>query len=369
MKLKIVREDLLKPLQSVIGVVEKRQTMPILANVLINVTATKLCITATDLEVELSYSIPLDIPPEEIGTITVSGRKITDICRTLPPQSIIELECTGKTLKIRSQNSSFNLATLPIDEFPKFSEQPEKTSFVIQQSTLLSLVKRTYFAVAEDNPHYYLNGLLLDIQNGTIRAIASDAHRMSLYTMSNPSTENISLRIIVPKNSLTELQRLLVDNESTITIAVARNYIIVQGDNFTLTSKLIDSKYPNYGKQLLEPSDKKIVLNQSTFKEALIRVGILSNELLRSMRLELEPNLLKMVAYNSEQEQAEEQIAINYNGEHLEIGFNIAYLLDVLATIKTEKIVITLQSSKVGAIIEEVGGNEDCFYVVMPFEL
>lgn len=369
MKIALDRDALLKPLQMVVGVVERRQTMPILANVLIQVTHDNLTIMATDLEVELSSTTALVSPPEKPGSVTVSGRKILDICRALPPQSILELESKDTRLNVRSKNSTFHLITLPVEEFPHFQEQPESARITIPQNIFLSLVKRTYFAIADDHPHYYLNGLLLNIQNKTIYAMASDAHRMSLYTISDSSIEDIALRVIVPKKCIAELQRLLADNDTLIDLIIAKNHIIVKGSNFTIVSKLIDSKYPNYTIPTSQTDDKKILLDRDEFKEALVRVGVVSNEILRSMRFELDKNVLRMTSNNKDQEQAEEQITIDYNGAYLEMGFNITYLLDVLATIKTQKITMTFQDNNGGAVIEEVDGVENCVYIVMPFQL
>lgn len=369
MKLTLEKENIALPLQTVIGVVGRRQTMPILSNVLLSISSSQLSVIATDLEVELQSSCQLNHPPTKTGNTTVSGRKLMDICRSLPEGSILDLESTDKNLRIHSEHSNFTLATLPVDEFPTVQEQPEKTSFAIPEQTLLSIVKRTHFAIAENNPHYYLNGLLLEIKDGMIHAVASDAHRMSLYSMAGQSTENILSRIIIPKKAITELSRLLNDTSDLATINITRNYIRIHCNHFILTSKLIDSKYPNYVKQIHSDTQKRVVLNRDIFKDALVRVGILSNEILRSMRLELSPGLLRMTAYNSEQEQAEETIPIDYNGESLDIGFNIAYLLDVLATIKTAEIAISVKDSKSGVLIEEVSGQEDCLYIVMPFQL
>jgi DNA polymerase III subunit beta len=369
MKLSIQREALLQPLQMVIGVVERRQTMPILSNVLIEVQKDKLITTATDIEVELASSIDLDTPPEKTGAITVSGRKLIDICRSLPAASSIELEEQGTNLIIKSNNSHFHLATLPVDEFPRTKEQPEKISFNVPQNELFTLVRRTHFAIAEHNPHSYLNGLLMEIKDGTLRAVASDAHRLSLYSIKNKSLENVLTRIIVPKKGVLELMRLLTEDEGMANISITKNCIRVQTVQATLTSKLIDSKYPPYSKMIPRGGDKRIEVERDTLKNALIRVGILSNELLRSMRLELSPQLLRLIANNSEQETAEEVLSVSYEGESLDIGFNIAYLLDVLSTIKTDKVVMTFKDSESGVIIEEINGNEDGLYIVMPFQL
>jgi len=369
MKLTIKREDLLKPLQLSIGVVERRQTMPILANVLLSVKNQELSVVATDLEVELSSTISIDVASDKNCAVTVSGRKIVDICRTLPANSVIDIEENGKSLTIRSGNSHFNLATLPVDEFPRIQNQQEKASFNIPQKTLLSLVKRTHFAIAENNPHYYLNGLLLEIKDGIVRAAASDGHRMSIYELEGPAEKDLLARVIVPQKAIQELLRLLSDSDDQVTVSITKNYIHIQCENFTLISKLIDSKYPNHNKLIPHGGDKKIILDRDDFKNALVRVGILSNEILRSMRLELLPNLLRMVSNNNEQEKAEESIPIDYSGSNLEIGFNIAYLLDVLNTIKTNEISMTFKDGASGIIIEEVNGEESCLYVVMPFQL
>jgi len=371
MKLTVKREDLLRPIQLVVGVVERRQTMPILANILLSVKDNQLSTLATDLEVELSSTIELNGAVKQSGTITVSGRKIADICRSLPAGCNIELEENNKILTLHTTNSHFNLSTLPADDFPHTQNQIEQASFSLPEKTLRSVVQRTHFAIAENNPHYYLNGLALEIKDNTVHAIASDAHRLSSYTIDQCSTTNdgATLRIIVPKKAIVELMRLLSNTEDLVKIGITKNYIRFQTTSFTLTSKLIDSKYPNYSKLIPRGGDKKIILDRETFKNALVRVGILSNEILRSMQLELLPNTLRMISHNTEQEQAQETLPIEYGGEHLEVGFNIAYLLDVLATMSTEQLAITLKDNLTGAILEEVNGEENCLYVIMPFQI
>lgn len=369
MKLFIKREDLLRVLQLVIGVVERRQAMPILANVLLLVKERVLLAIATDLEVELSSSIPLSDGVEAEGALTVSGRKLIDICRSLPADSELTLEERGKSLSVRSGNSHFDLATLPAADFPRAQNAQNIISFPISQKVLLSLVKRTHFAIAENHAHHYLNGLLLNIEKNSIHAVASDGHRMSLYSLKSTSQGETTTRVIIPKKGATELMRLLVDSEDQVTVELTKNYIRVLSPNFTFTSKLIDSKYPDYNKLIPRGGDKRIVVNCESFRRALARISILSNEILRSMHLELSTNMLRMTTHNAEQEQAEEVIHVDYSGDNLDIGFNIAYLMDILSTIKTEEIAITLKNSKSGATIEEISGHESCLYVIMPFQI
>lgn len=369
MHLTIQREDLFKILQAVASVVERRQTLHILANVLLIASENTLSAIGTDLEIERISAVLLTKTPLRTGSVTVSARKLIDLVRSLPADSAIELEVIDNVLNIRSNASYFNLATLPVAEFPRTNLQNETGVFSLPNQDIFDMLRRTSFAIAENNSHVYLNGLLLEISDGIIRAVAADAHRMSLYSIENENLKAINARVIVPKKSILEMLRLVNDSAEPVIIGIADNYIRMENGHDILISKLIDSKYPNYNKLVPRGGDKCIILPTIAWRDALIRVGILSNEILRSMRLELSKNLLRMTAHNIAQEKAEEIMQIGYEDANLEIGFNIVYLLDVLNTVKTPEIAMILKDSESGILIEEHQGNKNCLYAVMPFKL
>lgn len=380
MNLSITREALLKPLQLVMGVVERRQTLPILANVLLTAEDKNLSITATDLEVELVGRTYLDQAIKEPLRVTVPGRKLMDICRALPEQAVIELVKDKDRVIVRSGRSRFMLATLPAEDFPILEDSQNHTNFPVEQKNLQMLLHRTHFAMAQQDVRYYLNGMLLEVKSGEMRTVATDGHRLSLNMLSgNQEGVGDTIQVILPRKGVMELMRLLQNTNTEVRATVAASHVRVHGDDFIFTSKLIDGRYPDYERVLPDKSGaKSITISRDEFKEALIRASILSNEKFRGIRLQVRSGLLRIVANNPDHEEAEEIIHTEYQGPDIDIGFNATYLLDILNTIHTNLVKLSFIDANSSVIVEEVEEGEavsaqpfktDSVFVVMPLRL
>ena len=368
MKFVISREALLKPLTLVAGVVERRQTLPVLSNILIVVDGDQLSLTGTDLEVELVGRVSLDEQGDS-GEITVPARKIMDICKTLPDGSKITIEQEGDKLTIRSGRSRFSLSTLPAMDFPNVEEKPQNLGFKIPQTTLKHLIERTAVAMAQQDVRYYLNGMLFEIQTGKIKAVATDGHRLALCEAEADISVGDINQVIVPRKGILELSRLLNDEDASVEVTMSNNHLRAITPDFTFTSKLVDGKFPDYTQVIPKGGDKRFEAGRDEFKQVLGRAAILSNEKYRGVRLILQEDLLQVYANNPEQEEAEEEMSVNYQGDRLEIGFNVGYLLDVLGVTVSENVVVNLSDANSSALITEAVDNPDSTYVVMPMRL
>jgi len=367
MKFTIAREALLRPLQLVAGVVERRQTLPVLSNVLVVVDNNQLSLTGTDLEVELVGKVGLEGAVIG-GEITVPAKKLMDICKSLPDQSEIEFSQEEHRVIVKSGRSRFTLSTLPATEFPNVEEGPGNTEFTVATEKLKQLIDKTSFAMAQQDVRYYLNGLLIEIRQGELRAIATDGHRLALSSSeADISSEGVN-QIIVPRKGIVELGRLLSDADEAIDIVIGASHIRVNTGGFVFTSKLVDGKFPDYERVLPKGGDKLVTANRQELKQAFTRASILSNEKYRGVRLLLSENTLKIIANNPEQEEAQEEVNVEYTGDELEIGFNVSYLMDVMGVTSTDDIVMTLSDSNSSALISESNGS-DSRYVVMPMRL
>ena len=368
MKVTIQRAALLKPLQMISGVVERRQTLPILANVLITVQDQRLSLTATDLEVELIGSAMLD-EPSEAASITVSARKLLDICRALPDNAVITLVLEGDHVVLRSGRSRFLLSTLPAQDFPSVEEAPFNTEFSIDQAKLKKLIGKIYFAMGQQDVRHYLNGALFDIQQGVMKCVATDGHRLAFSSVADIESGNAQSKVILPRKSVLELMRLLDANtDEKVTVSIGDHHFRVQSAEFIFTSKLINAQYPDYEKLIPRSIQNTAVASREALKQALARASILSNEKYRGIRLQLETDTLRIVANNPEQEEAEEVIQLEYQGNGMEIGFNVAYLLDVVSTIATDNIRWSFSDPNGGVLLESAE-KDDSLYVVMPMRI
>lgn len=364
MKFSAAREALLKPLQAVIGVVERRQTMPILSNVLLVAKSGQLSVTATDLEVELVAQT--DVDAESGGEITVSGRKLLDICRALPEGSSISVSVSGEKLTVRSGRSRFNLATLPAAEFPVVEDIKANQAISVSQETLGKLIEKTHFSMAQQDVRYYLNGMLLETGGGQLRAVATDGHRLALCQAAAEGSAD-EQQVIVPRKGVLELQRLM-SGEGDVNVELGSNHIRIQLDGIRFTSKLIDGRFPEYERVIPKESTNELRADRGTFKGALQRTAILSNEKYRGIRLVIRDSGVVLQAHNPEQEEAEEELEVEYNGEDIEIGFNVNYLLDALGAVDGDDVTLSVQDSNSSCLIREPG-NDDCTFVVMPMRL
>ncbi|CAM3160179.1 DNA polymerase III subunit beta [Ectopseudomonas mendocina] len=363
----IQREALLKPLQLVAGVVERRQTLPVLSNVLLVVEGQQLSLTGTDLEVELVGRVTLEDAAEP-GEITVPARKLMDICKSLPSDALIDIRVDDQKLLVKAGRSRFTLSTLPANDFPTVEEGPGSLTFNLPQAKLRRLIERTSFAMAQQDVRYYLNGMLLEVQSGLLRAVATDGHRLAMCSMEAAIQQDGKHQVIVPRKGILELARLLTEQDAEVSIVLGQHHIRANTGEFTFTSKLVDGKFPDYERVLPRGGDKLVLADRQGLREAFSRTAILSNEKYRGIRLTLAAGLLKIQANNPEQEEAEEEIVVDYSGGGLEIGFNVSYLLDVLGVMGTEQVRLILSDSNSSALLQEAD-NDDSAYVVMPMRL
>jgi DNA polymerase-3 subunit beta len=365
MKLTANREQILGALQSVIGVVERRQTMPILANVLLSARNDRLTLTGTDLEVELVAATSVSV--QQPGDVTVPGRKLLEIFRALPDSTPVALSAEGDRVQLRAGRSRFTLASLPAAEFPVVDEINGQQVLAVAQSEFRRLLDKTHFSMAQQDVRYYLNGLLLETDGTALRAVATDGHRLALCETELQEKARVAQQVIVPRKGVLELHRIL-GGEGSIELAIGTNHIRAQIGDIRFTSKLIDGRFPEYGRVIPAAPTKIVLAGREALRQALQRTAILSNEKYRGIRLSVSPALLTLQAHNPEQEEAEDQMEVVYQGEDVEIGFNVNYLLDALAAIEVEQVEIGLSDSNSSCLIR-APGNTDTKYVVMPMRL
>jgi len=365
MKLSVSREALLKPLQAVIGVVERRQTMPILANVLLVAKDGQVAVTGTDLEVELVATV--DVEVEGAGEITVPGRKLLDICRALPESAEVSISVSGEKLNVKSGRSKFSLMTLPAAEFPRVGDIDAGQTLSVSQATLAKLLDKTHFSMAQQDVRYYLNGLLLETGQKWLRAVATDGHRLALCEVELDEQKMPEQQVIVPRKGVLELQRL-IGGEGELQIELGSNHIRIQLEHIRYTSKLIDGRFPEYERVIPQDTDNQLTADREAFRGALQRTAILSNEKYRGIRLIIKKGGLLLQAHNPEQEEAEEEVEISYSGDDIEIGFNVNYLLDAFGAIESDEIVLAVVDGNSSCLLRDPG-NDECKYVVMPMRL
>lgn len=367
MVINISRDDLLKSLQQVSGVVERRQTLPILANVLFNIRNKSLFITATDLEVELKTHSPVDA--EEDLDITIPARKLHDICKALPDGSDINLVLDNQNITLKSGRGRYTLGTLPAQDFPSVEPSTMADRFSLKEKTLKFLIEKTQFAMAQQDVRYYLNGMLFDISKDNFRTVATDGHRLALSQVQPELSDDISSQIILPRKAIIELSRLLSDTDEEVTIELGSNHIRLTFNNgIVFVSKLIDGRFPDYQRVMPSGKTHHALADRQLLKQALLRASILSNEKYRGIRFKISENSLELLAHNPEQEEAEEVIELNYDGPEMTIGFNVGYLTDVLNVIDTDNVEIALVDSNSSCLIT-APDNDSCKYIVMPMRL
>ena len=366
MELTINRNVLLPLLQTVNGVVERRQPLPILVNFMLSVTENELRLTGSDMEVELISTV--EQKNEESAEITLPAKKLLDICKALPEDAPIKIKLTGDKAQIRSAKSRFTLATLPACEFPLIEMNETLAEFSISQTGLKEILEKTAFSMAQQDVRYYLNGLLLEISSEQVRAVATDGHRLALCDMESKVKVKENIQIIIPRKGVMELIRLLDNSEEEIQVNVSQNHIRVMFSNLIFTSKLIDGKFPDYDRVIPESGEFFVIADREKLRQSLTRASILSNEKYRGVRIILEKGVLRALAHNPEQEEAEEELEIEYEGQDLEIGFNVSYLLDALGTVKTKNVRITIKDPNSSCLLLP-DNEEKCKYVVMPMRL
>ncbi|TRX58138.1 DNA polymerase III subunit beta [Thalassomonas sp. M1454] len=367
MKFSLTRDLLLKPLLLVSGAVERKSTLPILGNILLEVSGQSLTMTATDLELEMISSTQVNNLGDD-GRITVPARKLLDICKSLPDDADIEFELVDDNINIACGRSRYTLVTLPAADFPNIEEWQGDVEFSLQKLQLLRLIESTHFSMANQDVRYYLNGMSIETENNEIRSVATDGHRLAICKIVNDGLTLPARQVIVPRKGILEIIRLLDPIDQEIQISLGSNHIRIVDTDFSFTSKLVDGRFPDYRRVLPRNGDKVLATNKEQLKQVLSRASILSNEKFKGVRLNFAPNELKITANNPEQEHAEEYLEIDFPFESLEIGFNVSYILDVLNAVKDESVKFTLSDANSSVVIE---GNEtgEALYVIMPMRL
>jgi DNA polymerase-3 subunit beta len=374
MKFTINREEILLPLQQIVSVIEKRQTMPILSNVLMVIEEDQLILTGTDLEIQIIAKI--SIPAASPGSITVPARKFLDICRLLPSGAEIKFELQDETqsgagaakVKITSGRGRFSLSCLPADNYPEFSESELDNHLFINAGKFKKALEKTTFCMANQDVRYYLNGLLLNVSNSKLKLVASDGHRLSIYEDNLDQAAGFEARIILPRKGVIELSRLLDDPEAELKVEFSSNNIRISIKNLIFSAKLVDSKYPDFSKVFQQEFFNPIHIQKQLLKETLTRVAILANEKFKGVTFDITSESLKISTHNPEHEEAEEELAVEYLGEPLTIAFNAQYLLDAVSNLDSELAVLTIASNASSCFIDE---PNDCGYkfIVMPMRL
>jgi DNA polymerase III subunit beta len=366
MKFSAPREEILKPLQAVIGVVERRQTMPILSNVLLTLRDGTLSVTATDLEVELRAQT--EVESESGGEITVPGRKLHDIVRALPDGAKVQVALGGERLTVKAGRSRFTLSTLRAADFPSVEEIAVQQTLTLKADELRSLLEKTQFSMAQQDVRYYLNGLLLEAEGKVLRGVATDGHRLALAEIDLGSSATRNQQVIVPRKGVLELMRLL-EGDGEVKIVLGANHARVEVAAKRFTSKLIDGRFPEYGRVVPKDPRNVVIADRDLLRHALQRAAILSNEKYRGVRLELAAGSITIQANNPEQEEAEETLEVEYSGDAMEIGFNVNYLLDALGAVESEQVRLAVSDPNASCLIQAPDGAMKSQYVVMPMRL
>jgi DNA polymerase-3 subunit beta len=322
--------------------------------------------TATDMEVELVATV--EKPLKDSADVTLPARKLLDICRALPDDAAVRVETDGDRAVVTSGKSRFTLATLAAREFPLIEMTDRIMEFRLPRADLKHLLDQTAFAMAQQDVRYYLNGLLIEAGNGRVRAVATDGHRLALADVAIQAKADTPVQVIVPRKGVMELVRLLTEADEEVSVQLTRNHIRVDLGALQFTSKLIDGKFPDYDKVIPPEGGAPILADRESLRQGLIRASILSNEKYRGVRITLAKNSLRALAHNPDQEEAEEEIEVKYAGDELEIGFNVSYLLDALAIIRTKEVRITMTDPATSALILPEPAAA-CKYVVMPMRL
>ncbi|GHD75186.1 DNA polymerase III subunit beta [Luteimonas padinae] len=366
MRFSLQREAFLKPLAQVVNVVERRQTLPVLANLLALVKDGQLSLTGTDLEVEMVARCAVDDAQD--GEVTIPARKLFDIVRALPDGSKVTVSQSGDRITVQAGRSRFTLASLPANDFPSIDEVEATERVEVPEAALKELIERTAFAMAQQDVRYYLNGLLFDLGEHRLRCVATDGHRLALCEAALDGGAQAKRQIIVPRKGVTELQRLLEGGDRVLELEMGRNHIRVKRDDVTFTSKLIDGRFPDYEAVIPIGADREVKVDREVLRASLLRAAILSNEKYRGVRIEVSPGQLKISAHNPEQEEAQEEVEADTAVDGLAVGFNVNYLLDALGALRDETVVLALRDANSSALVREAA-NERSRHVVMPLRL
>lgn len=365
--IKTQRDNILTPLQSVCGIVEKRHTLPILSNVLIEKSGDQLTLLATDIEIQIRTHTAGATGSDKTA-ITVGARKLQDILRSLPDNAEVSLELSDKRMQVRAGKSRFNLQTLPSEDYPRMAQtDSEQIKLRLTQRQFKRLIGFVQYAMAQQDIRYYLNGLLLVVTGNEIRVAATDGHRLA-YASEQQAESQQRAEVILPRKTILELSRLLADNDEALDICLTTNQAVFRFGDIELVSKLIDGKFPDYERVIPKNHNKVLTISRLAFLQSLHRAAILTNEKFRGVRIVLAPGSLKIISSNADQEEAQEEIEVPYDSEALDIGFNVTYLLDMLNNVSDENVEIRLADANSSALIT-LPDNDHFKYVVMPMRI
>jgi DNA polymerase III subunit beta len=366
LKIKTTNQKLLGPLQQVTGIVERRHTLPILSNVLISAHGDQVEFLATDLEVQITSRAALDSKAE--GAVTAGARKLFDILRSLPEDVEVSLEAKENRMAVRAGKSRFNLQTLAAADFPKMVEARDASkTLTLPQKALKDALRLVQFAMAVQDIRYYLNGVLFSVDKDTLRVVATDGHRLSFASQSIGGDHG-SVEAILPRKTVIELIKLLGDTDDPVSLAIGANQVRFSFGDIEIVSKIVEGKFPDYQKVIPTTHKNRVTLDRATLAQSLNRAAILSNEKIRGVRLVFTKDALSIICTNNEQEEAEEGLAVGYDGDPLDIGFNISYLLDVLNHVDSNEVSVAMGDANSSALIQ-MPGRDDFKYVVMPMRI
>jgi DNA polymerase-3 subunit beta len=366
LKIKTTNDKLLGPLQQVTGIVERRHTLPILSNVLISASGGKVDFLATDLEVQITAAATLDGNAE--GTVTAGARKLYDILRSLPEDAEVSLEAKDNRMTVKAGKSRFNLQTLAAAYFPRMVEAKDASkTLTLSQKSLKAALGLVQFAMAVQDIRYYLNGVLFSVDRNTLRVVATDGHRLS-FASQQLDGDHGNVEAILPRKTVLELIKLLADNDDPVSLAIGSNQARFTFGGIEIVSKIVEGKFPDYQKVIPTTHKNRVSIDRGTLAQSLNRAAILSNEKIRGVRLVFTKDALSIICTNNEQEEAEEGLAVDYDGDPLDIGFNISYLLDVLNHVDSPTVSLTMGDSNSSALVQ-IPGREDFKYVVMPMRI
>ncbi|WP_199103760.1 DNA polymerase III subunit beta [Aquitalea sp. ASV11] len=361
------RDALLKPLLAVTGIVERRHTLPILSNVLIEKKGGQVGFLATDLEIQITTASADELPGEDFR-LTTSAKKLQDILRAIPDKTTVTLEQLDGRLTLKAGKSRFNLQTLPAEDFPLLSVgNASESSFSLSQRELKRLISQVQFAMAVQDIRYYLNGLLMQTDGNQVKLIATDGHRLAFASADVEATLP-KAEVILPRKTILELYKLLQDSDELINIEVLANQVRFSFGSTVIISKVVDGKFPDYNRVIPLDNDKIFLIERLSFLHALQRAAILANEKFRGVRLVLAPGKMSILCTNSEQEEAEEELEIAYQGGELEIGFNINYLLDVLTNLPADTLQMAFGDSNRSTLVT-IPDYSNFKYIVMPMRI
>lgn len=364
MKIVINRDAVLEPLQLVAGVIERKQTLPILSNLLFICDGEEAEIVGTDTEVEMRARIPL--VSGESGSFTLPAKKFTEICKTISEGDEIRVDVGTDRAKVNAGKSRFSLGVLDPSDFPSLETTAPINRITLEEATLKQMVEKTHFAMAIQDVRYYLNGMLVDIQEELVATVATDGHRLA--TNRTACSNETPGQILVPRKAVLEIARLLKDRKGMVEMDITTTHVRLQIGNVTFISKLIDGRYPDYNRVIPREMGEPITADREALRQALIRTSILSNEKFRGINIEITKDNMKLLAHNPEQEEAEEEVEVEYDGERLSVGFNVGYMIEVLGAIDEDKVQLWIANSQSSCLLRGYN-NEDSRYVIMPMRV